>query len=136
MRHEAKSLMEIFTSIAEHTCEGRTITVKDEQGTDINNTFMGFECSCGEHFVLALSYVKCMPKPLRPFLTNKVDRHETARRFTAEPKIILSEMVNSGGWFQPDPGVMMMTAMAAAMGPEGNPMQRRLKAMVEGKPRP
>jgi hypothetical protein len=45
-------------------------------------------------------------------------------------------MRNSGGWHQPDPGVAFMTAMAAAMMPPGNPMEKKLDEMMAGKPRP
>lgn len=136
MRRETKDLTDFFTQVADHTCQARTITSKDVQGTSIYDTFLGFECTCGVHFVLSLLYVKCTPKPMRPYLTTREGRIRTAGRLTDEPAKALYEMRNSGGWFQPDPGVTMMTLAAAAMGPPGNPMEKKLNQLVEGRDKP
>lgn len=136
MRTDLRDIREFFTAVAEHTCDARTITSKDEQGTTIDNTFMGFACTCGQEFYIPLASVKAIQKPMRPYLTSRAQRAETAVRLTREPQKLLVEMRNSGGWAQPDPGVVMMTAMAAAMGPSGNPMEERLNEMLKGGEKP
>lgn len=134
---EFQDVRNFFTAIAEHSCgDRRVITSSDLQGTSINNTFIGFKCDCGACFRLALAYVKSLRHPMRPYVVSTANRVATAERLTREPQMILMEMRNSGGWDQPDPGVAMITAMAAAFGPKGNPMGEKLKAMMGAKPKP
>lgn len=133
MTHEFKDIREFFTAIGEHACSPeREITVKDIQGTTRPTTFVGFACSCGEHFLCSLMVIGCAMKPMRPYVMNRTDRIQTAERLTRDPAALLAEMRTSGGWNQLDPGVVMMTALAAACGPKGNPMEQRLHAMMKG----
>jgi len=139
-----KDITGFFTSVCEHDCEDRHIEVKDHQGNTVFNTWIGFECKgCGSWFRCQLAAVKCTPKPMRPYVTSTADREEVARRVNEDALGLLLEMRNSGGFEQPDPGVCMMTAMAAAFvrngkaevvmgeGPEAH-----LNKMMEGKGKP
>lgn len=132
MRTEHQDIRTFLTAVAEHTCPQRAITPRDEQGKKLDDTFLGFGCACGASFVINIVFVKSIQRPLRPYLITRAERETTARRFTTEPALLLEELRKSGGWAQPDPGVTMMTAMAAAMGPPGNPMERRLNDMMKG----
>jgi hypothetical protein len=135
-RFEHRDVRDFFTAAAEHTCAGRQLMSKDEKGSNTINTFIGFACSCGAHFLLPLLVVKCVQAPLRPYIRTTEAREETARRLTADPQALLSELRNSGGWAQPDPGVVLLTLAAAASGPKGNPMERKLHLMMKGHEEP
>ena len=136
LEHRHHDIREYFTAICEHRCESRCFTVSDLQGTNASNTFIGYACACGEVFRCALMAVKCVRVPLRPYISTIGARTELIARIEAEPEILLAEMQHSGGWDQPDPGVAYMTLMAAACGPDGNPMEERLKAMMAPIPTP
>ena len=140
-----KDIRDFFTAVCEHDCgEGRLIASKDLQGNTVFNTWIGFECKgCGAWFRCQLAAVKCVQKPMRHYVTTTEQRIGVATRATEDPQALLVEMRNSGGWDQPDPGVCMMTAMAAAFvragkadvvmgeGPEAH-----LNKMMEGKGKP
>lgn len=118
---------EFFAGIGEHKCDGQPdIHSKDLQGTTVANTYIGFECkTCNFWFMLPLSVAKAIQRPLRPYFQSDVNQVETARRFNEDPAALLLEMRNSGGWAQPDPGVALLTAMAAVFEQTG-------KATVHG----
>ena len=126
-------IRDFFTAVCTHECDKRHIVSKDCQGNTIYNTFIGYECEgCLESFRCPLSSVKAVQKPLRPYVVNVADRKVVAERANADSKALLLELRNSGGWAQPDPGVTLLTAMAAALGPPGNPMKERLAAAMKG----
>lgn len=140
-----KDITEFFTAVLTHDCgKDRRIEAKDHQGNSTTNTFIGFECTgCGAWFRCQLAAVKCTPKPMRPYVTSKTDREKVAQRANEDPKGLLSEMHNSGGFEQPDIGVCMMTAMAAAavrLGQaevvHGEGPEAHLNKMMEGKGKP
>ncbi len=135
-RTEFEDVREFITSIAQHTCEKREITCKDEQGTDPHNTFIGFSCSCGADFFYSLYCARTLMVPLRPYLKTSAGRVETAKRLTSNPKELLLELINSGGWGQPDPLDAYLTFLPAVAGPPDNPASIKLKKMLEGKPKP
>ncbi len=125
-----------LTAVGEHTCPQRHISVKDEQGITVQTTFVGMACACGAEFLISLAVVKCIRQPLRPYFTMKTAREAVAERFNNEPAKLLLEMRNSGGWDQPHPGVAMFTMLAAAVGPKGNPMEKRLQVLFAPLPKP
>lgn len=141
MTSDFKDVRDYFTAVADHTCDKREISAKDNQGTTIHNTFVGYECrGCGAWFRLALASVKATQTPLHPYLLNRPAREALAARFNMEPQALLYEMRNSGGWAQPDPGVAFLTALAAtavALGKaevvHGEGPQAALDKMMEGK---
>jgi hypothetical protein len=135
MMTDAKSHMEYFTFACEHVCPERKFSAADIQGVTLGGTSIGLRCACGDEVRLGLSIAKALPKPIQPYLLTTEARLETLKRINEDPKTLLSELMNSGGWFQPDPGVAKMTAMAAFMGPEGNPMQKKLEAMFDAQPK-
>ena len=132
-RHTFKDIREFYTSVAEHTCSDRKIEVKDEQGTSIFNTYLGFQCKCGEHFLCTLEALKCTLKPMRRYLQPE-QRAVVAERLTCEPQVLLAEMRSSGGWNQLKPSDVMALALAAATHPEGNEYERGLNELMAGKP--
>lgn len=125
-----------FTNICDHQCEHRKFSPKQIQGTTIHNSFLGYECTCGEWFRLELSAAKCVRVPMRHYITTTEQRADLADRINTEPQVLLEEMRQSGGWDQPDPGVTLLTVLAAAVGPEGNPAEQHLKAMMAPLPVP
>jgi hypothetical protein len=132
-----KDVRVFFSEVAEHTCEARHIVRRDTQGTTVPSTSLGFACTgCGTVHVLGLAFVKCMRKPLRPYIRTTADREITAERLNREPAVILSEMRNSGGWDQGDPGIAFFTMLAAAAGPPGNPMEKKIEELIAPLPKP
>ena len=134
--HKFNDIRDYFTAVCEHRCERREFVANDVQGTTMTNTLIGYQCVCGEFFRLTLGAAKCARRPLRPYITTTEDRAALAQRINSEPEALLAEMRLSGGWDQPDPGVAFMTVMAAALGSEGNPMEKRLNAMFDPLPMP
>lgn len=132
-----KDVRDFFTAVGSHQCDKRKIVSRDHKGTNVFDTYVGFECEgCGTWFRLTLAAVKCLQIPMRGYVRSTDGRIETARRLDTEPEAVLLEMRNSGGWAQPDPGVAFMTTMAAASGPPGNPMEQKLKDMMKGGGKP
>lgn len=131
MATDHTDVREFFTALGEHKCPQRAISSADIQGDKMSNTFVGFSCECGESHTLGLSFVKALQRPLFPYLRGQEDRIETARRLTESPEALLLEMRNSGGWAQPDPGVVL-TAMAAAVEGPGGRMDKQLQEMIRG----
>ncbi len=143
--HDSKDIREFFTAVLTHDCgDNRHIAPKEHQGNTVFNTFIGFECKgCGSWFRCQLAAVKSVQKPMRGYITTTKLRAEVARRANDNPEELLNEMRNSGGWAQPDPGVVMMTAMAAAMVGAGKAEvihgegpKAHLKKMMEGDGKP
>jgi len=140
-----KDIREFFTAVCEHDCgEGRLIASKEHQGNTVFNTWIGFECKgCGSWFRYMLHAAKAAQKPMRIYFQTTDQRIEVAKKVNKDPKALLLEMRNSGGWSQPDPGVTMMHAMAAcmtAMGKakviHGEGPEAHLHKMMEGDGKP
>lgn len=125
MEHKFSDVRLFWTDVCEHTCPDRLVA-PENRGTDI-----GFKCQCGAWFGCALNSIKAIRTPLRPYIRTTQDREVSAQRINQDPAGFLKELQLSGGWDQPDPGVAFMTTLAAAMGPEGNPMSQALQKMFE-----
>lgn len=140
-----KDIREFFTAVLEHDCgEARDIASREHQGTKTYNSWLGFECKgCGSWFRYQLHAAKAMQKPMMHYLQTTAQRVEVAKKANEDPKALLLEMRNSGGWAQPDPGVAMMHAMAACMVGAGKAEvihgegpRAALEKMMEGDPKP
>jgi hypothetical protein len=130
-----RDIREWMTAAGTHRCENKVLTNVDRQGKTRWDSFITFQCSCGECFKITLEALQVTKRPMRKYITLATDRVETARRLTVEPEVILLEMQNSGGWDQVDPKKAMALMLAGAFGPPGNEHERGLNEWMDGNPK-
>ena len=94
VRTEFKDIRYFFTAIAKHRCARRAISTKDEQGTSIESTFMGFICGCGDYFVINPACIVALDRRIRQYITSRQGRMTSATRLTTEPMQFLAELLN------------------------------------------
>jgi len=108
------------------------VVQKNHTGTNASDSWLGFTVGdCWIRFQLMAA--KATLKPMRPYITTTEQRDEIARRITEDPRGVLQEMKESGGWRQLSPWKLLTMATAAAIHPE---MESDLQAMVAGDPKP
>ena len=114
---------------------GKPVVQKNHQGKTTFDSWIGFTVD-DLWFRLQHYSVRCTLMPLRPYVTTTADRDKLAERITEDPKGVLQEMINSGGWHQVNPSDAMALTLAACVGPAGNPVEQQLREFLGGRPKP